>query len=204
MKKNKKEILKEELKKFNRLLEYSFYAEHPKEIDEEDDNTFDTGDIEEPTEEVPAETQPEEAIPQEPLPQEPVEDEVDIDITDLVNTNNEIKQSVDKATQVSNQLLNKFSELEMRVANMSSLSHKIDNLEQEITKRLPTPTEKLNIRTMDSYPFNIKLSDYWKDELEDDKKEHENKEYTLTKQDINTSYNDMDIKKSLDYTEENV
>ena len=42
---------------------------------------------------------------------------------------------------------------------MRAISAKIDSLENELEKRAPTPTEKIEMRSLDSYPYNIKLSD---------------------------------------------
>jgi hypothetical protein len=96
------------------------------------------------------------------------------------------------------ELLSKFNELESKLGSMDGISTKIEDLERQIEKRNPTPDEKLEMRSFDSYPYNIKLTDYWAEKegpynVLDDSSE---KEYTLTQDDIKGEYNDNQIKDS--------
>ena len=112
----------------------------------------------------------------------------------------------------SEMLLNKLSDLEARIARMDSVSAKIEDLEKEIVKRNPTPVEKLEMRSLSSFPYSQKLTDYWADKegaYDVMDKEKEKKEYTLTQKDVDTSYSEPDIKQSFsvkdgDYTEEDI
>ena len=136
------------------------------------------------------------------------EEEVDVDVTQLVKGSEEAKQSADDASQKTSELLAKFSELEKRVSAMDSITSKIDNLEKEIVKRNPTPVEKLEMRSMSSFPYNIKLTDYWKDiDGYDATGEQQPKEYVLTKDDVDGGY-DPSIAKTFnvpdDYEEEDI
>jgi hypothetical protein len=140
---------------------------------------------------------------------EDTSDEVEVDVTQLVKGSEEAKLAASDASQKTAELLNKFSDLERRVAAMDAISSKIDTLEKEIVKRNPTPVEKLEMRAMDSFPYNIKLNDYFKDVAGYDfGAEKKPKEYVLTKDDVNTTYSDESIKKSFnvsdDYTEEDI
>ena len=91
---------------------------------------------------------------------------------------------------------------------MTQVSSKIEDLEKEIIKRNPTPVEKLEMRSLSSYPYSQKLTDYWADKegaynvMGDEPKK---KEYVLTKQDVN-DYSVGEIKKSfnLPYEEEDI
>ncbi len=63
------------------------------------------------------------------------------------------------------------------------------------------------MRSFDSYPYNQKLTDYWSekegpyDAIADAKK----KEYVLTKDDVDNSYSESEIKNSFnDYEEEDI
>jgi len=87
---------------------------------------------------------------------------------------------------------------------MDSIASKIDTLEKEIVKRNPTPVEKLEMRSMDSFPYNIKLTDYWKDvDGYDATGEQKPKEYILKKDDIDTGgVVDTSIKKTFDVPED--
>jgi len=247
-KKFNKAILSEELKRFNTLLEYSFYTEQPKDDDklilgnlsedgEETDDSLDFSADEAPADdsktaekntgeaskdipaddEMPADDDMEaddEAPADDAAPEMPEEDEVDVDVTQLVKSGEEVKKSADDANQKTSQLLSKFDELEQKLATMSVLSKKIDTLEKEIVKRNPTPVEKLELRSLDSAPFNVKLKDFWKDvDGYDTGEETKKKEYVLTKDDVDSEYLDTSVKNSFslpndedtnDYEEEEI
>lgn len=146
-----------------------------------------------------------------PEMEEPVSDDVEIDVTELVKGSEEAKMAADRASQNSEMLLQKLADLESRVASMDSVSGKIAELEQEIIKRNPTPVEKLEMRSLSSYPYSQKLTDYWSDKegaYDVMGKEKEEEEYTLTQDDVDSSYSEGDIKKSFtvkdDYEEEDI
>jgi hypothetical protein len=153
-----------------------------------------------------------EAAPTEPMaPETPSEDEVEVDVTDIVNkvegTENSVEdveekidnigsqlnQYIEKLTQVNSELMDKISELE-------------SNMNKQFSKRNPTPNEQLMLRSMSSYPYNQKLSDYWevgekdyfkpKGNMVDDTEDEEPEEYILTQDDIESTFNPTDIKKT--------
>ena len=138
------------------------------------------------------------------------EDEVDIDVTELVDSTEGAKHSADKASHKASRLMQQFSKLAQKVDAMASISHKIDSLEKEIVKRNPTPVEKLEMRSLDSYPFNIKLNDYWKDvEGYDTGVNDKPKEYVLRKDDIDNTFASSQLKNSFnvkgdEYEEEDI
>jgi hypothetical protein len=143
--------------------------------------------------------------------EEPASDDVEVDVTELVKGSEEAKMAADRASQNSEMLLQKLSDLESRVASMDNVSSKIAELEQEIIKRNPTPVEKLEMRSLSSFPYSQKLTDYWADkkgayDVMGDEKEDE--EYTLTQDDVDSSYSEGDIKQSFtvkdDYEEEDI
>lgn len=137
-------------------------------------------------------------------------DEVEVDVTQLVKGSEEAKQSANDASQKTSELLNKFNDLEQRVAAMDSITNKIETLEKEIIKRNPTPVEKLEMRSLSSFPYNIKLTDYWKDVdgYNATSPDETNVEYTLTKDDVDSGFTDSSIKSSFnvpdEYEEEDV
>lgn len=132
------------------------------------------------------------------------DDEVDIDVTDLVQNGEEAAHAANRANMKTSKLLKKFSELEARVAQMDSLSAKIDDLGREVARRNPTPVEKLEMRSMDSFPYNIKLSDYFKEADTNNIQDGANKapEYVLRKDDIDTKFVDSSIKNTFDTPED--
>jgi hypothetical protein len=157
-----------------------------------DDSAADTGAETKDTETMDAET-----------PDTGGEGEVEVDVTQIVKGSEEAQKAASDASQKTSELLAKFSELEQRVAAMDSISSKIQDLEKEIVKRNPTPVEKIEMRSMHSFPYNIKLTDYWKDvegyDVNDEKKPEE---YILKKDDIDTGYVDTSIKKTFDVPED--
>ena len=159
------------------------------------------GGEEAPEDEMPA---PEEMS--EPLPEpEPMEDEVELDITELVQGTEEAKASADKATQQITILMSKFDNLSASIEKMSAINKKIDDLEQEVERRNPLPKEQLEMRSLDSYPYSLKLTDYWSEkegnyDVMGGKKENE--EYVLTQDEVDRDYNPIEVKDSFDYSEE--
>ena len=74
------------------------------------------------------------------------------------------------------------------------LLEKIEDLEVEIEKRNPTPEEKLEMRSLDSYPFNKKPDEFFSEKQDEMKKAGKN-EYVLTKDDVE-NYGKNQIMKS--------
>lgn len=158
-----------------------------------------------------ANAEPAEAPMEEPIETPEASDEVELDVTDLVNNTDEAKASADKANDNTEILLQKLSNLEEKLASMDNVSAKIEELEKEMVKRNPTPVEKLEMRSLSSYPYSQKLTDYWADkegayDVMDKEKE---KEYVLTQKDVDSDYSDTNIKQSFsvkdeDFEEENI
>lgn len=155
--------------------------------------------------EVPAEEPMEEPM-EEPV-EEPVEepledtsDDVEIDVTSLVQGSEDAKMAADKATQNTELLLQKLTDLESRISSMDAVSSKIEALEKEIVKRNPTPFEKLNVQVDRSFPYSQRLEDYWADKGDYIDKDEKPDEYTLTQDEIDTTYSEPDIKKSFGVT----
>jgi len=131
------------------------------------------------------------------------EETVEVDVTDIVDKTEETKSSVDGLSTKMDDLLGKLSELESQVGGMDQVIGKIDELEKEIEKRNPTPVERLEMRSMDSFPYSVKLTDFWADKEGYDASEPET-EYTLNQSDVD-NYDEKEIRKSFnsDNVEEN-
>lgn len=138
---------------------------------------------------------------EEPEELEPEEDAVELDVTELVKGSEEAKASADAANAKIDQLMQMVSKLENATKGMDAISNKIENLETEFEKRNPTEEEKLEMRSLSSAPYNLKLTDFWKDKegvydvMGDENKEP--KEYVLTKDDVDGDYNEIDAKNSI-------
>ena len=119
---------------------------------------------------------------------------VEVDVTDIVAKSDETKTSVDGINTKMDDLLGKLSDLESQIGGMDQVIGKIDNLEKEIERRNPTPVEKLEMRSMDSFPYSVSLTDFWDDKEGYDATEEET-EYTLTQSDVD-NYDKKEIRDS--------
>ena len=108
-------------------------------------------------------------------------DTEEIDITDLVTAQNDIKSKQD---EFMDSLFSKLDDLEGKLVNMDQIMDKINSLETKFDKyREKTPEEKLMLRSLDSYPYNQKLSDFFDDKKEEMEETGKN-EYVLTSDDV--------------------
>ena len=268
MKKDKKQLLNEELSKFNKLLNYDYYdgKNSVNEVSMHGLNEFRPGEKEqdlifgsqvkeaddEETEEATPEAPIEEPTPEDmPDPSldtgaeipsiggdseptndtmapednaiEPTDDtmtpeggddeSIDLDVTELVKGSQEAKASADEANSKIERLLGMVDKLENQLSSMAQISDKIDGLEKELEKRVPTPDEKIELRSMDSYPYNIKLSDFWADHKDSPYDAGQNEEgkdeegnYVLTQDDVD-NFDIDNIKQSFNdnpYEEEDI
>jgi hypothetical protein len=269
MKKDKKQLLNEELSKFNKLLNYDYYDGkdsvnemhlhgldkfkgkegdekllYGSELEEAEEEETEPATPEAPVDEPAAEDMPDPSLetgapipdmnPDAELPVDdtmppaddmipPVEDKmapeatddesIDLDVTELVKGSQEAKASADEANAKIERLLGMVDKLESQLTSMSQISDKIDGLEKELEKRVPTPDEKIELRSMDSYPYNIKLSDFWADHKDspydagqNDEDKDEDGNYILTQDDVD-NFDANNIKQSFNknpYEEEDI
>ena len=143
---------------------------------------------------IPPTPPPPPPAPGEQLAPNPVEDEIDdveeLDVTELVQKNDEIGDTVDKFSTQLLDIETKFSELTDKLDNMDILFQKINNIEVEIQKMAPpTPIEKMELRSLDSFPYSQRLDDYFDEKklqykklrgIDLDTRKTPEKEYTLT------------------------
>jgi hypothetical protein len=116
----------------------------------------------------------------------------ELDITDLVKSQQNTEK---KQEEYFDNLFKHLEGLESKLSDMDSIMNKLNDLETKVEKyRVKTPEEKLELRSLDSGPFNQKLTDFFEDKQEDMEKSGKN-EYVLTKDDVE-SYSPGDIKKS--------
>ena len=109
------------------------------------------------------------------------EDKEELEITDLVNSQKNIET---KQEEYFDTLFKQLENLENRLGEMDNLMNAVNSLEQKIEKFRPkTPEEKLELRSLDSGPFNQKLSDYFEDK-EDQFEKQGREEYILTKDEV--------------------
>lgn len=228
---NNKLNLSEALKRYNLLSEYNFYIPRKDDGDNKFKGYEDTldeqeieGEVTTPgttTEEPVTTTTPPVTTPPVTTPP-PTTDmgtttpstsgEVEVDVTDIVKDTKETKDAVNSGNQKVDELMNKLKDLEEKLSSMNDLVSKIDQLENEFEKRNPTPEEKLDMRSLDSFPYNLKLTDYWSekegayDVMNNSKKVQPHdyqgpvptveKEYTLTQDEVENDYNEGEVSDS--------
>jgi len=123
----------------------------------------------------------------------------ELDITDLVTSQKNIET---KQEEYFNNLFSQLSNLENKLSEMDKVFGKLNDIEQKIEKyREKTPQEKLELRSLDSGPFNQKLTDFFTDKQEDIEKSGKN-EYVLTTDEVE-NYSPSEIKTTFnDYAED--
>jgi TolA-binding protein len=116
----------------------------------------------------------------------------ELDITDLVKSQKNVEQ---KQSEYFDNLFQHLDNLESKLSEMDGIMTKLNNLEMKIEKyREKTPQEKLELRSLDSGPFNQKLTDFFQDKEEDMEKSGKN-EYILTQDEVE-DYSPSEIKKT--------
>ena len=118
----------------------------------------------------------------------------ELEITDLVKSQENIEK---KQEEYFSNLFNQLSSLEGKLGEMNSVFEKLNDIETKIEKyREKTPQEKLELRSLDSGPYNQKLTDFFQDKESDMEKSGKN-EYILTTDEVE-DYSPGEIKKTFD------
>lgn len=126
----------------------------------------------------------------------------ELDITDLVTTQKDMSS---KQEEYMEGMMSKLEDLTNKLNDMDKILQKINDLESKVEKyRQKSPEERLQLRSLDSYPYNQKLTDFFMDKEVEMEKTGKN-EYILTSDEVE-NYTDGDIKKSFDlpFEEENM
>lgn len=145
-------------------------------------------------------------------PQEPIDDSaVGDDDKDNGNTIDidGLTKAQDKLNVKQNHVGRDLSKVDTKIKDLidtiQNLQNKLDannseieSLKSEFEKRNPTQTEKLNLRSLDSYPFNVKPNEYWSDKAKQggyeaygDNGEPTTKEYVITNDDVDNPTRDV-------------
>jgi len=185
--------LQEELNRYNQINKYG-----KKLIFEQELPPAPGGDVPpaEPDAAVPP--SPDAGVPPAPdaMP-EPTSDTEELDITDLVNMTKSIKKDLEDKTgehqQVNTKMDDMFSKLEnleQKLSEMDQIIAKIDALGPKLdSMREPKPEERLQLRSLDSYPFSKNPQEFFA-EKQDQMRASGKNEYVLTKDDVQNYSND--------------
>jgi hypothetical protein len=118
----------------------------------------------------------------------------ELDITELVTAQKDMST---KQEEYMETMINRLNDLTSKLEDMDTILQKINDLENKVEKyRQKTPEEKLQLRSLDSYPYNQKLSDFFMDKGDEMQKTGKN-EYVLTSDEVQ-NYSEKDIRKSFD------
>lgn len=152
------------------------------------------------------------------------DDEIEIDMTDMVEKNEDLAQQIERLQSSITSLSNGFNRnIETITQTVQNTKNEIDskvqsieqNINKELVKRIPTPNEKIQLQSLHSFPFNVKLTDYWKPANQDDnldkianvkqddyyskivdEAENEPKSYTLTSKEVDEDYDEGRVRDS--------
>jgi hypothetical protein len=105
----------------------------------------------------------------------------ELDVTELVSAQKNIEN---KQEEYFDNLFGYLQNLETKLSDMDNLVNKLNDIEAKLEKFRPkSAEEKLELRTIDSGPFNKKLSDFFDDKKEDWEKSGKH-EYILTSDEV--------------------
>lgn len=208
---NVEKKLLEEVARFNAINKYTKKLMNEQEAPVEDPATIappaEGGELPPPPSDM---TAPDAAAPAEAPVDAPAEggDTEEIDITDLVNMTKSIKQDLDDSKGENegivtkmDDVFSKLSDLEQKLAQMDAVMGKIDELGNKVEMmKEKTPEEKLELRSLDSYPFNQNPQQFFAQKQGEMRQSGKN-EYVLTKQDVDT-YSDQTIKNTFNPEQE--
>lgn len=145
---------------------------------------------------------------EEPMDTDSMGDDGKQDDGDTIDING-LTKAQDKLNIKQNHVGRDLSKVDTKIKDLidtiQSLRDKLDannseieSLKSEFEKRNPTQTEKLNLRSLDSYPFNVKPSDYWAEKAKQggyeaygDNDEPTSKEYVITNDDVDNPSRDV-------------
>ena len=134
--------------------------------------------------------------------EEPEDDGDTIDIDGLTKAEDKLNVKQNHIGRDLSKVDNRISTLIDTINNLltkvDSNNSEIESLKAEFEKRNPTQTEKLNLRSLDSYPFNVKPNEYWADKAKQggyeayaDNDEPTTKEYVITNDDVDNPSDDI-------------
>jgi len=198
-----KKIL-EEIKKYNTINKYISEQETPLDVAPDSGEELELGGeefgsegaVDDVVQTVDVESDPDVEVVGEPGNSPDVSEggTEELDITDLVTAQNDMSA---KQEEYMDSMIDRLNDLTTKLGDMDTIINKINDLETKVDKyRQKTPEEKLQLRSLDSYPYNQKLSDFFMDKEADMEKTGKN-DYVLTSDEVE-NFTDRDIKTSFD------
>lgn len=138
----------------------------------------------------------------DPMGEEPADDGETIDIDGLTQAEDKLNVKQNRIgrdlSKVDNRITTLINTINNLLTKVDSNNSEIESLKAEFEKRNPTQTEKLNLRSLDSYPFNVKPNEYWAEKAKQggyeayaDNDEPTTKEYVITNDDVDNPSDDI-------------
>ena len=138
----------------------------------------------------------------DPMGDEPADDGETIDIDGLTQAEDKLNVKQNRIgrdlSKVDNRITTLIDTINNLLTKVDSNNSEIESLKAEFEKRNPTQTEKLNLRSLDSYPFNVKPNEYWAEKAKEggyeaysDNDEPTTKEYVITNDDVDNPSDDI-------------
>lgn len=136
---------------------------------------------------------------------------VQIDMTNLVLKQDELARNVQNVTKQMEDLLKSLKDenegLKSQLSStQNNFSQELKNVQRELAKRNPTPEENLYMQSIYSYPYNIKLTDFWTAKSDGDSfkgnvsrvkpEKTDEEEMILKMSDVNKDYDERNISQS--------
>ena len=139
---------------------------------------------------------------EDPMGEEPADDGETIDIDGLTQAEDKLNVKQNRIgrdlSKVDNRITTLINTINNLLTKVDSNNSEIESLKAEFEKRNPTQTEKLNLRSLDSYPFNVKPNEYWAEKAKEggyeayaDNDEPTTKEYVITNDDVDNPSDDI-------------
>lgn len=133
---------------------------------------------------------------------EPQDDGTTIDINGLTKAQEKLNVKQNHMgrdlSKVDSRMISLIDSIKSLLGKVEANNSEIEALKAEFEKRNPTQTEKLNLRSLDSYPFNIKPTDYWANKMKQggyeayaDNAEPTTQEYEITNDDVDNPSDDI-------------
>lgn len=139
---------------------------------------------------------------EDPMGEEQADDGETIDIDGLTQAEDKLNVKQNRIgrdlSKVDNRITALIDTINNLLTKVDSNNSEIESLKAEFEKRNPTQTEKLNLRSLDSYPFNVKPNEYWAEKAKEggyeaysDNEEPTTKEYVITNDDVDNPSDDI-------------
>ena len=139
---------------------------------------------------------------EDPMGEEQADDGETIDIDGLTQAEDKLNVKQNRIgrdlSKVDNRITALIDTINNLLTKVDSNNSEIESLKAEFEKRNPTQTEKFNLRSLDSYPFNVKPNEYWAEKAKEggyeaysDNEEPTTKEYVITNDDVDNPSDDI-------------